>query len=150
MSAMSEQKAALDAAKARLAAIGRQIAELKISAPIGGIVNAVELVPGDLIVADAPVMTILDLNRIWLRAYVPEDRLDIAIGRPVSVIFDAWPDVRLNGRVAFVSSQSEFTASNVQTSERRAEQVFRIKVTLDEAAGRDLRPGMAADIVFDR
>jgi HlyD family secretion protein len=145
---IAEAKASAEAAAAALALIDRRLEELNIRAAVGGVVEAFELRPGDLVPPDAPVVSILDMSHLWVRAYVPEDRLSIEIGQMVEVTVDSFPDERFAGEITFISTQAEFTPRNVQTPEERSKQVFRIKVTLREGLDR-LRPGMAADVWLD-
>lgn len=142
---IAQAKAAMEAAAASLKAMVRQIDELEIKAPVDGVVEALELQVGDLVPADGPVLSLMDTRRLWVRAYVPENRLNIQIGQGLSVTVDSFPGERFAGRVSYIARQAEFTPGNVQTPEERSKQVFRIKVTLDEGLGR-LRPGMAADV----
>jgi len=138
-------KAAMDSARAALDAIERQIEELKITAPKDGIVEACDLKRGDLVAPNAPALSMLDPGRIWVRAFVPEDFPNLKPGQKVLVSVDGFPGRKFKGHVSFVARQAEFTPNNVQTPEKRSEQVFRIKVILDE--GLDvLRPGMPADV----
>ncbi len=142
---VAEAQAAADAAEATGRAVRRQIEELVIKAPVDGTIEALELRPGDLVGANAPVISLMNTSRFWVRAYVPENRLALKIGDAVSVTIDSFPGERFPAKITFISRQAEFTPGNVQTPEERSKQVFRIKVTLDE--GRDrLRPGMAADV----
>ena len=80
-----------------------------------------------------------------MRAYVPEDRLALALGDRVEVSSDSFPSERFTGRVSFIARRAEFTPRNVQTPEERAKQVFRIKVDLEQGVER-LRPGTPADV----
>lgn len=137
--------AAVEAAKAALAAYQKQIEELTILAPVDGSIEAVDLRPGDLVGAGTPAISMIEAGRLWVRAYVPENHLDVAVGRELPISVDSFPGRRFRGRVTFVARQAEFTPGNVQTPEERSKQVFRIKVMLEE--GLDvLRPGMAADV----
>lgn len=141
---VAEALATQQAATAALDAIDRRIAELEIRSPADGIVEAIELQPGDLVGPNAPAISLLDTRSLWVRAYVPEN-LPVQLHQVVRVTLDAYPDRRLAGHISFIARQAEFTPSNVQTVEERSKQVFRIKVTLDE--GLDvLRPGMIADV----
>ncbi len=140
---IAQAKAKVDAADASLAAILAQIQELKIVAPMDGVVESLELQPGDLTAPGGPVMSMMETGELWVRAYLPE-RLQLEIGQTVPVTVDAFPD-ELTGEVTFISRQAEFTPSNVQTPEERSKQVFRIKVTLLDDLDR-LRPGMSADV----
>ena len=143
-------KAAMDAAAAAVRAIDEQIAELTIKAPLPSIVEALELRPGDLIAPNAPMLSLLDTSELWVRAYVPENRLSVQVGQQVTVTVDSFPRRKFPAVVTFVGRQAEFTPNNVQTPEERSKQVFRIKVSLENAEERDLlRPGMAADVWLD-
>lgn len=145
----AQAAAAAAAAQAALEAIDRQLAELTVAAPANGTVEAVELQPGDLVAANAPVLSLMDTSTLWVRAYVPENRLNITVGQPFEVTVDSFPDRKFKGHVSFISRQAEFTPGNVQTPEERSKQVFRIKVQLDE--GLDvLRPGMSADVWLEK
>jgi multidrug resistance efflux pump len=145
---VEEAQAALEAAKAAEAALQKQFDELTIHASVTGIVEALELQPGDLVAPNAPVLSLLDAGRMWVRAYVPQGRLDIHPGQKLRVTIDAYPGRDFQGEVTFVSRQEEFTPSNVQTYDERAKQTYRIKVTLNQAADSkiELHPGMTGDV----
>jgi multidrug resistance efflux pump len=142
---IAQAKAAVDEARAAIAAIDQQLAELNVVAPLEAVVEAVDLRPGDMISPNAPVLSLMDTSRLWVRAYVPENQLDLSTDQPVSVSVDSYPGSRFRGHISFIARQAEFTPSNVQTPEERSKQVFRIHVTLDEGLER-LRPGMSADV----
>lgn len=157
-------QAALLAAQAKLDAIRTQLVELTIRAPGGDsattaissdtaatspppaneyTVEAMELQPGDMVLAGAPVLSLVDSTRLWVRAYVP-GASGVHVGQSVKVTVDGLPGGPLTGQVVFRARQAEFTPSNVQTIEERSEQVFRIKVALEPREG--LWPGMTADV----
>jgi multidrug resistance efflux pump len=142
---ISQARAAVESAKAALAAVDEQLEELNVIAPLKAVVEAVDLRPGDMISPNAPVLSLMDTSRLWVRAYVPENELDLRVDEPVPVTVDSFPNTRFRGHTSYVARQAEFTPSNVQTPEERSKQVFRIHVTLDEGLDR-LRPGMAADV----
>jgi HlyD family secretion protein len=140
---IAQAKAKVDAAQAALDVILAQIEELKVVAPMSGVVESLELQPGDLAPPGGPVMSMMEFEELWVRAYVPE-RVRLELGQRVPVTVDAFPD-EFAGEVTFISRQAEFTPSNIQTPEERSKQVFRIKVVIRD--GRDrLRPGMSADV----
>jgi multidrug resistance efflux pump len=142
---VARAEAAVQAAEAARNAIDRRIDELSIRAPQDGVVEAIDLRPGDLVPPDAPVLALVDPARLWVRAYVPENRLALELGQEVAVGVDSFPDERFRARIGFISRAAEFTPRNVQTPEERSKQVFRIKVFLEEGLDR-LRPGMNADV----
>jgi multidrug resistance efflux pump len=142
---IAQARAALEAAEAAVRIIEEQIKELTIRAPSASVVEAIELQPGDLVTAGAPVIALADRSRLWVRAYVPEGWLALQIGQPVQVTVDSFPGQSFTGHVSFIAREAEFRPGNVQTPEERSKQVFRIKVQLDEGLNQ-LRPGMIADV----
>ncbi len=142
-----EAKAKLDSADAAVEAVKRQLEELRITAPSDCVVEAIELQPGDLLSPSMPAVSLVNAQKLWVRAYVPENHLGLVTGQSVRVRVDSFPDRAFAGEIVFVARQAEFTPANVQTPEERSKQVFRIKVRLTD--GLDvLRPGMAADVVL--
>jgi HlyD family secretion protein len=141
-------KAARDSAVAGIAAIQTRIDELSVKSPVAGSVEALELEPGDLVGAGAPMMSVLDNSHYWVRTYVPQRWMNLKLGQKVWVTVDSYPDEKFPAEITFISRQAEFTPSNVQTPEERGKQVFRIKATLREGLER-LRPGISADVWFD-
>ena len=145
---IDQARAAKHAAEAVLEAVRQQMEELTIVSPTAGVIDALELRPGDLVAAGAPVLAMIDNSRLWVRAYVPQNRLDLQLGQTCAVTVDSFPGKRFAAEITFVAQQAEFTPSNVQTPEERSKQVFRIKVTLREGLDQ-LRSGMAADVWFE-
>ena len=142
---IAQADAAAQAATAALAAIDAQLAELRVLAPIDGIVEAIDVRPGDMAAPNQPILALADPTRLWVRTYVPENRLDLAPDQPLDVIVDSFPGRVFHGRVGFVARHAEFTPGNIQTPEERSKQVFRIKILLQD--GSDLlRAGMIADV----
>lgn len=138
-----EARAAVKAAEATLNALKKQLDELKIVAPGDAVVEALELQPGDMVPANSTALSLIDMHHLWVRAYVPEDQLDLKIGQKVDVTVDSFPGQTFTGTITFIARQGEFTPRNVQTPEERSKQVFRIKVSVTD---RRLRPGMAVDV----
>jgi multidrug resistance efflux pump len=143
-------KAAMLAAQQEVGIICEEMKELQIRSSVDGLVESLELQPGDLVTPNAPVLSMMDTRRLWVRAYIPQRHLDLQRGDRLRVKIDAYPDRQFQGRVSFVNRQAEFTPSNVQTYEERAKQMFRIKVVLDDVDPQiDIRPGMTADVYLD-
>lgn len=142
---IDEARALRDQAAAEQRVIERQLDELTVRAPCDGVVEAVDLRPGDIVPPNAPVISLLETDRLRVRAYVPENRLGVTTGQRVTVTVDSFPGEPFEGVVRFIARQAEFTPGNVQTPEERSKQVFRIRVELTSGLDR-LRPGMAADV----
>ncbi len=144
---IAEAKAARDAASAAVDAIEQQVTELTVKAPVAAVVEAIDIRPGDLISPNAPAVSLIDRTRLWVRAYVPENHLNLKIGDVMTLRVDSFPLREFTGKLVYVAPQAEFTPGNVQTPEERSKQVFRIKLQLTD--GLDiLRPGMQADVIL--
>jgi multidrug resistance efflux pump len=141
--------AAVGAAKAALDVIESQVAELTIESPVNGMVEALDLQPGDLVSPRAPVLSLTDREQLWFRTYIPLNRTDVQLDQQFQVEIDSFPGETFTGKVTFISRQAEFTPSNAQTPEDRQKQVFRVKVTMIAGQGK-LRPGMTGEIVLGR
>jgi multidrug resistance efflux pump len=142
-----EEVAAADAtlaqARERLAFLNRQHEELEVAAPAGGVVEVLNLRPGDLVAANQPVATLLEADQIWVRVYVPETQLGrVRIGQAAAVHVDTFPHRAFPGHVVEVRTQAEYTPRNIQTLDQRSDQVFGVKVAIDPTP--ELKPGMAA------
>jgi HlyD family secretion protein len=115
-----------------------------MTAPAGGVVTSRLVEPGELVAAGTPVAVILDLDHAWVNAYVEEPTVpSLRIDQAVTVVTDGGD--RLPGRISVIGSHAEFTPRNVQTAAERAKLVYRVKVTVDNAAG-VLKPGMPVEV----
>lgn len=147
---VAQARAAADAARARVELIRTQLAETVIRAPVNGLIEVLDLQPGDLVGAGKPVATILRTESLWVRAYLPEDKLGfVKPGLEVAVRVDSFPEKRFPGRVRRVRRQAEFTPRNIQTREERVLQVFQVEVALEDRE-QVLRPGMNADVFIPK
>jgi multidrug resistance efflux pump len=93
----------------------------------------------------AALLTLADLDQVRLVIYVPEDQIGrVHLGQPFDVSVDGFPGRVFSGRVIYTSPQAEFTPKNVQTRDARVNQVFAVKLALDNPE-HALKPGMPAD-----
>ncbi len=147
----AETIAAAEAEVARLAAsvtvLDAQIAEASISAPFDGVIEDLDLRPGDIVPPARGLVRIVKLDEPYVRAYAPEHNLGaIRAGTQVKIRAEAAPGELFDGTVRRVASTGEYTPRTLQTPDERAKQVFEFEVDL--VTGRDrLRPGMAADVL---
>jgi HlyD family secretion protein len=116
-----------------------------LRAPTTGVVTVRQAELGEVVVAGTPVVTLADLDHIWLRAYVPEtDLARIRWGQDARITTDTYPAKQYHGRISFISSTAEFTPKSVQTYKERVTLVYRIKIDVDNP-NHELKPGMPAD-----
>ncbi len=130
--------ASFELAKTRLG-----FAELVSS--LNGYVLVKSALAGEVVQIGAPVFTVVDLNSIWVTAYINETDLGrVKLNQEAYVVTDTWPGKKYKGWVSFVSSEAEFTPKTIQTTEERVKLVYRIKVRVDNSS-LELKPGMPAD-----
>lgn len=145
---IAAQRAVVEALKAQKEQILAATQELRVSSPCRCEVSALDLKPGQLILANQSLASLMNLQDLWVRVYIPEERFgQVKPGDTAQVRVDAYPNKTFTGKVIQVASQAEFTPRNVQTQEARKMQVFGIKVAIDNQQ-KLLRPGMPADITF--
>ncbi|MFH1176750.1 MAG: HlyD family efflux transporter periplasmic adaptor subunit [Acidobacteriota bacterium] len=135
------------AAEALVAAINQRITDGIVLAPRDGVITSRAAESGEVLPPAALLAVLTDLAQPWLTVYLDEPSLaQVRIGDPVRVRVDGRGG-DFAGKVTFVSAVAEFTPKNVQTPEERAKLVFKVKVSLDNAAG-VFKPGMPADAFF--
>ncbi|MHB8347986.1 MAG: HlyD family secretion protein [Acidiferrobacterales bacterium] len=138
-------RANLAAARARVHLGQVTLSYTTLKAPFGGVLAVREAEPGELAAPGVAIFTLDDLDHVWLRAYVNEINLgQVRLGEPVTVTTDTYPGKIYHGRIAFISSQAEFTPKTVQTHAERVSLVYRIRIDIANPT-HDLLPGMPAD-----
>ena len=145
-STINNNSAALEA---QIAALDDRISKCRIISPIGGTVLVKYAEAGELASVGKPLMKIADLDNIYLRAYFTSDQLaKVNLGDEVKVVADFGGEERYDytGRVAWISSESEFTPKTIQTKDSRANLVYAVKIAV-ENDGR-LKIGMAGEVVL--
>ncbi len=117
-----------------------------LRAPFSGVILVRQAELGEVVQPGAPIITLADIEHIWVRVYVPETDLGrVHWGQEVAVQTDTYPGKRYHGRISFISSEAEFTPKSVQTEKERVTLVYRVKVDVDNA-NFELKPGMPADV----
>lgn len=116
-----------------------------LRAPFSGIVVVRQTELGEVVQPGSPIVTIADVDHLWMRAYVNERDLGrVHWGQKVIVTTDTHPMRKYIGRLSFISSEAEFTPRSVETHEERVTLVYRIKIDV-ENTNHELKPGMPAD-----
>ncbi len=143
-------EATLLSARANRAAVAEQVKELTVVSPAECYVESIDLRPGDLVAANEPCVSLMDLSRLRVRAFVPESRLSLAkLGTNVPLRIDSLPGREFEGEVTYVATEGEFTPRNIQTPDERSKQVFRIMISVQKDR-ETLRPGMICDVILER
>lgn len=116
-----------------------------LTAPFKGVIAVRQAELGELAGPGVAIVTLDDLDHVWLRAYVNEPDLGkVRLGEPAAVTTDTYPGKIYNGRISFISPQAEFTPKTVETHAQRVMLVYRIRIDIDNRT-HELLPGMPAD-----
>ena len=114
-------------------------------APFDGVITVRQAELGEVVVPGTPVVSIADLDHIWLRAYVNEtDVGKVRLGQEAVVTTDSHPHKQYPGRVSFIASKAEFTPKSVETHAERVTLVYRVKIDIANP-DHELVIGMPAD-----
>ena len=138
-------RANLDQAKASLGLSRINAGYATLRAPAAGIITVRQAELGEVIAPGTPIVSVSDLDHIWLRSYIAETDLGrIHWGQEVTVTTDTYPGKQYHGRISFIAPNAEFTPKSVQTYKERVTLVYRIKIDVDNP-NHELKPGMPAD-----
>jgi HlyD family secretion protein len=139
-------RASLHQARQTLGMSRIRLSYTNLEAPFSGVILVRQAELGEVASAGSPVITLADLDHIWLRVYLPETQLArVKFGEQVTVRSDTFPNKSYTGRVSFISPEAEFTPKTVQTDQERVTLVYRMKVDIDNP-NHELKPGMPADV----
>ena len=142
-------RAALEAARAELAALEYRLKQAELKSPANAVVRSRLLEPGSMVSAQTPVYLLSLLSPKWARVYVTEPQLGhIRPGMKARVICDSYPDAPISGHVGYISSSAEFTPKNVQTEDLRTALLYEVRIIVDDP-GNILRLGMPVTVIMD-
>lgn len=172
-SAAEQQRAALAAARRRVAGTQMQIAQqhaeiassnantqqaraqlveaqanrqdLTVKAPFSGTVATRTAEPGEVVTAGTAIITLIDLNQVYLRGFVPEGQIGkVKLGQSARVFLDSNPNQPLDAVVSRIDPKATFTPENTYFRDDRVKQVVGLKLQLKAGFGY-AKPGMPAD-----
>ena len=119
--------------------------DLKITAPFDGTVVTRTAEPGEMLGAGTPVITLLDLKKVYLRGYIPEGEIGrVKVGQPARLYLDSNPNQPVDAYVLRIDPQATFTPENTYFQKDRVKQVVGVKLGLKSGFGY-AKPGMPAD-----
>jgi HlyD family secretion protein len=137
--------AKLEQARAQLSEAQANRKDLNITAPFSGTVATRTAEPGEVVAAGTPLVTLLDLGKVYLRGFVPEGEIGrVKVDQPARVYLDSNPNQPLDAYVSRIDPEATFTPENTYFRDDRVKQVVGVKLQLKNAAG-FAKPGMPAD-----
>lgn len=145
MEQIATARANLASSKAELRRFEANVNDLKITAPIAGTILTRSAEPGRVIAAGQTILTMVDLNKLYLRGFIPEGEIGkVKVGQQAKVYLDSNPKEPVPAEVIRIDPQVMFTPENTYFKSDRVKQVMGVKLGLKGAFG-FAKPGMPAD-----
>lgn len=142
-------EAEVERIKAQIELLKYQISKGKIISPVDGVVQNTFFEQGELIPVGGNVVTIIDMDDLWVNIYVSEKQLHrLSLGGQVELLADFSKEEKITGKVVYISSEAEFTPNNVESKESKEEMVFAVKVKIEDKS-LPFKPGMLVDVKLD-
>jgi len=136
-------------AQAALAEVQSVLDDLTILAPSSGVITTRMADEGEVVAPGTPLFDLVDLNRLYLKVYIPENQIGkVRLHLKARIHTDAFPDRPFEATVRYISSRAEFTPKEVQTPDERVKLVYAVRLYLDENPDHCLTPGLPADAVI--
>lgn len=136
--ALASAIASLDQANAAVTAMEAKVAEARsvlddtvIRAPCTGRIEYLLARSGEVVGAGGRVATLLDLTKVYMTVFLPARAAGtLAIGADARLILDPVPQYTIPVSVSFVSPEAQFTPKTVETTDERADLMFRVKLQI--------------------
>lgn len=152
----SGSPAAIQAALAQREKAALDLARTTVRAPADGIVSQTgRLQVGGITPSGVPALSLVKSGHIWVEANYKETDLDhMAVGQPVEIELDAYPDMEVRGRVASIGAGtgSEFSvlpAQNANGNWVKVTQRVPVRIAIEGKTARPLIAGLSADVTVD-
>jgi membrane fusion protein (multidrug efflux system) len=151
-SATDENSALVKQAEADVAVATKNLADTKIVAPFDGRITSRGVVAGNYVQPGQNLLSLVG-NKFWVIANFKETQLtDMKVGQPVDIEVDAYPDLKLTGKVDSIQSGtgarfSAFPPQNATGNFVKIVQRVPVKITLDTPANNDVVLGSGLSVV---
>jgi len=127
-----QAEAEIKAAEADVERYQSILVDLVLVAPRTGRVQYRLARAGEVVAAGQRVLTILDLNDVYMTIYLPADQAGkLTLGDEARTILDPVPQYVLPASINFVATEAQFTPKSVETAEERQKLMFRVKLQGD-------------------
>lgn len=123
--------------------------DMTVRSPAAGTITERLADMGELMGPGTPMFELVDLDRLYLKVYVPEREIGLLrLGLNAQIYTDALPGRPFAARLDRIASKAEFTPKEVQTTEERVKLVYAAKLYLVQNPDHCLTPGLPADAVI--
>jgi HlyD family secretion protein len=125
-------EASIKSAEADVERLQSILVDLVLVSPRSGRVQYRLARAGEVVSAGQRVLTILDLNDVYMTIYLPADVAGkLTLGDEARTILDPVPQYVLPNTISFVATEAQFTPKSVETAEEREKLMFRVKLLGD-------------------
>lgn len=143
---VDQTQAQIEQARAELAQVGARVGYTSVHAPLPGMVSVRVAREGEVVRLGDPIVTIIDLDDVWVRADVEESYVGrVVVGQSLSIELPSGE--RRRGRVTFIEPEAHFATQRDVSRVKRDIRTFGIKVALPNPDGR-LHQGMTAYVLL--
>jgi HlyD family secretion protein len=119
-----------------------------IIAPVSALVFDTYYLPGELVPAGYPVLSLLAPADVKIIFYINETQLSkLKLGQAVQISCDHCQQI-LVAKITFISPQAEYTPPVIYSNDVRAKLVYRIEARPDLADAQKLHPGQPVDVLW--
>lgn len=137
------------------AATANMATTVSLTSPISGTVVQVPAIQGQAVAAGLQLVSVANLNALTITAYVDEGSINkVSINQAVDISVDAYGSTSFTGHIEQIiqSTAGEFSLLPNQdpTSGNftKVGQRIPVIITIDNKEGKDLMPGMSAEVVI--
>ncbi len=139
-------RAQLQQARADKATADVHLSYTKVFAPLDGIVSVRAARQGEVLQVGEPIVTVLDVDRLWVQADIEETYIDrVGLNQKIKVQLPSGNI--LEGTVIFKGVESDFATQRDVSRTKRDIKTFEIKVAVPNS-GRTLMSGMTATVLL--
>ena len=119
--------------------------DLTVVAPFDGTITTRNAEPGEVVTPGTPIVTIVDLSKIYLRGFVPEGDIGrVKLSQSARIYLDSDPKHPVEAVVSRIDPTASFTPENTYFRDDRVKQVVGVKLQITNPTG-SAKPGMPAD-----
>ncbi len=131
------------------------VQSVRITSPIDGTILQLPVVTNQIVTPGVPLAQLTNLNNLNIIAYVDENALDnIKVGQQVDIHIDAYKDTSYSGHVQQIIDATAGSFSLLPTEDNasgnftKVGQRVPVLISLDSTGGKEVMPGMSAEVTI--
>lgn len=132
------------------------LSHTEVRSPLSGIISQADrLQVGQMMVSGLPAVSVVGIDQTWIEANFKEtDLTNMRVGQRAVITFDAYPDLKLTGRVASIGAGtgSEFSvlpAQNANGNWVKVTQRVPVRIAIEGTPARAMIAGLSAYVRID-